>query len=66
MNELKLQRQANIVRQCLRAALLQNDRRAARRYRLQLLKAEALAALRQARLAEEVDQATFEIDINPW
>ena len=61
-----LQRQADILRQCLRVALQRNDPRAARRYRRRLSQAKgALVALSVARLAVVAEQAAFENDINP-
>ena len=61
MTEAQLQRQVDIVRQCLRAALLRDDPWAARSYRRRLLTAEeALNALRQARLALKAEQDAFE------
>ena len=66
MNEAQLQRQANIVRQCLRAAFLRNDPWAARDYRRALSETEeTLAGLRQARLITQAKQEAFENEPNP-
>jgi hypothetical protein len=63
MNESELQRVVEIRRQCLRAAVRSNDPWAARSYQRRL--AEALTALRQARVVAEAEYAAFENDINP-
>ena len=66
MNESQLKRQTDILRQCLRAALLRNDPWAARSYRRRLSEAEgAPVALRDARLGVAAELTAFENEINP-
>lgn len=66
MIEAQKQKEAEIARQCLRAALRQNNPWAARNYQRMLSKAEeALAELRRARLTAEAEQAAFGNEINP-
>jgi hypothetical protein len=65
-NTHKLQGQADILRQCLRAAFQRNDPWTACWYRRRLSEAErALAEPSQARIAGVAEQAAFENAINP-